>query len=151
MSNAPISQIAPITPIRIFESYDIADVTVEKVGENSYQATVETAYGPVPVRIPNLDDKPVDLSIDGWISRMTISELNAGKQVYFDIWNFHDGDDFNRQMYSKFDEELKNRQHDMVPSIGQLRFVLSNSKFQRFDGTKWNDINCDAYTSSSKI
>lgn len=125
---------------------EFGDVTIEKVGNTTYQATAETKNGPVSIRVPTYRDKPIDTTVDEWLRRMPSEELDAGKQAYFDIWNFHDGDDFYQWMYLKFDEALKRKRDNSLYISGDLRYVTDGSKLQRFDGSKWNDIDCDAYS-----
>lgn len=112
------------------------DVIVEHLGGLEYRCTAKTNLGDKLIDYPKYQDKPEDQSIGNWLANMKVQEITAGVKIYYDIWNFEDNSELNKELLEAFENEQRIRL-PMTPVTGSVRYREDNNTVEVFLDGKW--------------
>lgn len=137
--NSPYDpNIDVVTPLEVY------DVEVRHIDGYIYDCVAKTNEGDKAVRVPVYRDKPEDMSVTEWAEAHGDAEVYAAAQVYFDIWNFHDGSSHFELMYRAFEHVAQERRRGASLKFrhaeGSIRFNTKSNAMEVFQGGKWIHI-----------
>lgn len=84
------------------------------------------------------------MTMEAWISTLDDAQIEAGIQIFYDLWNFGTGSGHDKKMHEIFQTEKLQRMGAREASVGDLRYDIVGGKdcgkMMLFDGVKWIEV-----------
>ena len=96
-----------------------------------------------PINYGNEFLRTRSMTMEVWLSTLDDAQIEAGIQIFYDLWNFSTGSGHDKKMHEIFQTEKRHRIEDRLPGVGDLRYDISDKdtgKMMLFDGVKWIEV-----------
>ena len=116
----------------------IYDVEIKHLGGYSYKCIAKTSNGDKRVEVPCVADKPTDMDLQVWVSRLSKEEVLAAAKVYTDIWTWHDASEHYRSMMELFVQFIEQKRPHIQPHDEHtMRYNLDTQYMEIIEQGQW--------------
>lgn len=85
-----------------------------------------------------------NMTTEVWLSTLDDVQIEAGIQIFYDLWNFCTGSVHDKNMHEVFQSEKRHRMNARAPGTGDLKYDIGGGKdcgkMMLFDGVKWIEV-----------